>query len=236
LVLAAQLTHRFEFDWVAAHALFERAVRAAPGSAYVRHSQALSLMMRGDFERAEADLAVARQLDPIHLGLRAHQALLYLYRRDWPAADAALQAMLDMGPDNVLGMSLKAYCALCQGDAASALQQYQAVSRRHPQLSIGPAGEIQSMAMLGQRQTALERLEDLASHWTGRYLSPYQLAMARVRLGEPSLAIQLLRRAVVERDPNALCLPVDPAFDSLGGDPGFQALRQTVLGSRLESD
>ncbi len=234
LVLAAQLTHRFEFDWTAAQALFERAARAAPGSAYVRHSHALSLMMRGEFARADAELAAARQLDPIHLGLRAHQALLHLYRRDWSAAEAALRALLDMGPDNVLGMSLLAYCALCRGDAAAALRQYRSVSERHPQLSIGPAGEIQSLALLGERSTALQRLQQLVGHWPGRYLSPYQLAMAQVRLDEPDAAIALLTRAVGERDPNALCLPVDPAFDSLGGHPRFDALRRTVLGSPAE--
>jgi predicted Zn-dependent protease len=126
-------------------------------------------------------------------------------------------------------MSLMAYCSLCRGDAESALRQYQVVSARHPQLSIGPAGVIQSLARMGQRQAALARLDELNSHWTGRYLSPYQLAMAQVQLGQPALAVSLLSRAVDERDPNALCLPVDPAFDSLAADPRFQALRKTVL-------
>jgi hypothetical protein len=53
--------------------------------------------------------------------------------------------------------------------------------------------------------------------------------MAQVQLGQPALAVSLLSRAVDERDPNALCLPVDPAFDSLAADPRFQALRKTVL-------
>ncbi|MBP6764789.1 MAG: hypothetical protein KA141_07325 [Rubrivivax sp.] len=230
LVLAAQLTHRFAFDWPAARALFQRALRAAPDSAYVRHAQALSLMMRGDFDAATSALAQARQTDPLHLGLRAHQALLALYRRRWDEAEDTLQALLDLSADNVLAMSLQAYVALCQGDAQAALAQYTRVAQVHPQLSIGACGQVWALAALGRSADARQALRAMQQGWAGRYLSPYQLAMAELRLGDAPAALQLLARAVAERDPNALCLPVDPAFDSLQGAPAFVALRRQVLG------
>ena len=230
LVLAAQLTHRFAFDWPAARALFQRALRAAPASAYVRHAQALSLMMRGDFDAAAAALAAARQIDPLHLSLRAHQALLALYRRQWDEAEDTLQALLDLSADNVLGMSLQAYVALCQGDAAAALVQYGRVATVHPQLSIGACGQVWALAALGRSADARQALHKVQQGWAGRYLSPYQLAMAELRLGDTGAALQLLQRAVAERDPNALCLPVDPAFDGIKLLPAFVALRRQVLG------
>ena len=230
LVLAAALSHRFAFDWAAARLLFQRALQAAPLSPYVRHSLALSLMMRGEFDAAAAELAVAHGLDPLHLGLRAHMALLALYRRDWDAAEAGLRGLLDMSADNVLGMSLLAYVSLCRGQAQNALAQYEAVARRHPQLSIGRAGVVWAQADLAQQVRARQSLQALVQGWTGRYLSPYQLAMAEWRLGASGHALALLERAVHERDPNALCLPVDPAFDGLHGLPRFEALRQQVLG------
>jgi tetratricopeptide (TPR) repeat protein len=254
LVLAAQLTHRFEFDWPTSSALFERAARAAPGSAFVRHTHAFSLMVRADFDAADALLAQARALDPLHLGLRAHQGLLCLYRRDWPAAEAALRALLDMSPHNVLGMSLLAGVALLRGDAAAALPQFRAVAERHPRLSIGSAGVVQCLAALGQTAAARAELARLQAHWPdarhddrpalgpevrhdllqdgrqGGYLSPYQLAMCHTRLGDDEAALDLLQRAVDERDPNALCLPVDPCFDALRSLPRGAALVARVLG------
>lgn len=233
LVLAAQLLQRFEYDWTGAQALFARALRAAPASSYVRHAHALALMMRGQFDAADAELAVARQLDALHLGLRAHQALLLLYRRRWDDAEDVLQALLDMAPDNVLGMSLLAYVRLCQGDAAAALAQYGQVSARHTALSIGPAGQVWSLAALGRHLDARRALQALQRDWTGRYLPPYQLAMAELHPGDPGAALALLERAVHERDPNALCLQVDPAFDSLHGQPRFAALLLQVHGAVL---
>lgn len=229
LVLAAALTHRFNFNWPAARSLFEHALRAAPRSPYVRHSLAMSLMMRGEFDAAAAELAVAHELDPLHLGLRAHRALLALYRRDWDAAEVGLRGLLDMSADNVLGMSLLAYVALCRGRAQAALPMYEAVAERHPQLSIGPAGVVWARADLAQHQRARTALQAMVQAWSGRYLSPYQLAMAELRLGATDAAMALLERAVAERDPNALCLPVDPAFDSLRELPRFEALRRHVL-------
>ena len=230
LVLAAALRHRYAFDWPAAQALFARALQAAPRSPYVRHSHALSLMMRADFTGAAAELALARELDPLHLSLRAHLALLDLYRRDWTAAVAGLHSLLDMSADNVLGMSLLAYVLLCRGDSDAAQAQYAAVAHAHPQLSIGPLGVIWAQAALGLHDAARQALGRLVQTWPGRYLSPYQLAMTALRLRDHSAALALLERAVQERDPNALCLPVDPAFDSLHAEPRFQALRRLVMG------
>jgi tetratricopeptide (TPR) repeat protein len=233
LVLAAQLLQRFEYDWAAAQALFARALRAAPALPYVRHAHALALMMRGEFDLADAELAVARQHDALHLGLRAHQALLLLYRRRWDDAEDVLQALLDMAPDNVLGMSLLAYVRLCQGDAVAALALYRQVSAKHASLSIGAAGQVWALAALGRTDQARRELQALQRAWADRYLPPYQLAMAEVRLGAPEVALTLLERAVHERDPNALCLLVDPAFDCLHGQPRFAALLRQVHGDAV---
>ena len=78
--------------------------------------------------------------------------------------------------------------------------------------------------------TARRSLRDLQQAWVGRYLPPYQLAMAELWLDEPVAALALLERAVHERDPNALCLFVDPAFDRLHGQARFAALVLQVHG------
>ena len=242
LVLAAQLRQRFAFDWPAASALFARALRAPTATpaqaAYVLHAHAFALMMRGEFDAAQSELAQARQTDPLNLGLRAHVALLALYRRHWDAAQSALQDLLDMAPENVLGLSLLAYVALCRGDAEQACVQYRNVCVLHPGLSIGAIGEVMALAALGQREAAQHALLALQQRWQRDqhgYLSPYQLAMAHLRLGAVDLALDLLQQAVHERDPNALCLPVDPAFDALHTLPRFVALRSQVLGDPISA-
>jgi tetratricopeptide (TPR) repeat protein len=232
LVLAAQLAHRFHYNWPLARSYFERAVRAAPDSGYVQQAQALSLMLRGEFDSAELALRVTRRVDPMNLGLRAHQALLWLYRRQWDDAEDTLQALLDLSADNVLGLSLLAYVNLCRGDADTALSLYTRMTELHPSQSIGPSGQVWALAALGRPAQARQQLRLLQQQWAhGRYLSPYQLAMAQCWLGDDAAALDLLQRAVDERDANSLCLPVDPTFDRLAAAPRFVALRRRVLGA-----
>lgn len=231
LVLCAQLEQRFSYNWARAGTLFSQALQQAPQSAFVRHAHAFALMLRREFEAAEAELALARRLDPLHLGLRAHEALLQLYRRDWVAAEASLKALLDMSPDNVLGLSLLANVELLRGDVAASLVSYQRVQQLHPRLSIGWCGVAQALALAGRAAEARACMAELQQRWAGHYASPYQLAMVAWRLGDVNLALAWLARAVEERDPNAVCLPVDPCFDGLRGDAGFNALVQRVLGA-----
>jgi hypothetical protein len=89
---------------------------------------------------------------------------------------------------------------------------------------------VQALAVLGEPVVARQTLQALVQGWPGGYLSPYQLAMAELALGQAETALALLERAVEEGDPNALCLPVDPAFDRLHGLPRFKALWRRVLG------
>ena len=233
LVLAAQLTHRFAFDWPGAQALFAQARRAAPASPYVEHALAFSLMMRGAFDEAQALLADARLRDPLHLTLRAHEGLLHLYRRDWDAAEAALRALLDMVPHNVLATSLQATVALLRGQPERALPMFNEVAARHPGLSIGAIGRAQVLAVSGRADEARETLHRLSRDWQGRYLSPYQLAMVHERLGERDEALSAMARSIAERDPNALTLPVDPTFDALRADPAGAALVRQVMNGPL---
>lgn len=230
LALLAQLRHRFHHDWGEAEQLFRRALELAPGSAYVRHTCSFSLMMRGQFTAAEAQLRAARQIDPHYLGLRGHEALLWLYRRDWVQADAALAALLDLSPGNALALSLQAYLCLRRGEGEAALALYRQVETLHPQLSIGGTGAAQALAGLGRHVQAREALAQLRRQWADRYLSPYQLALVSISLGEHGLALQQLAQSVSERDPNAVCLAVDPGLDALREYPGFADLARQVHG------
>jgi Tfp pilus assembly protein PilF len=230
LVLAAQLTQRFEFDWASAESLYERAAQVAPTSPTVLHAYGFALMLRGEYGAAERWLSQARALDPLHLGMRAHQGLLALYRRDWDGASLALRSLLDLDPQHLLGTSLLAYVHLLSGDAATALELYRAVATAHPRQSIGLVGAVQCLAMLGRQDEARAAYEALLSGASGPVPQPYERAMCLVRLGEPVAAEQLLQQAVEECDPNALCLPVDPGFDSLRQRPGVAALVDRILG------
>jgi len=223
LALLAGIRHRYALDWPGAQALYARALAAAPGSAFLHHQTAFSLMFVRRFDEADAALRQARRLDPLHNGVRAHEALLALYRRDYALAERHLRALLDLQPQ-ALAISLLGYVQLQRGQAPEALASYRQAAALFPQLTIGAIGIAQAQALQGQRDAAEATLQRLQAERGPKYLPPYQLALVAARLGDVDDALALLARAADERDSNFVCLPVDPGLDGLRADPRFMAL------------
>ena len=79
-------------------------------------------------------------------------------------------------------------------------------------------------ALAGQRQEALNFLEDLEERRNHEYVSGFFVAMISIGLHEYDEAISSLHRAAEDRDSSMPTLNVWPAFDPLRPDPRFQAL------------
>lgn len=222
--ILAGLQQRFDHDWDAAQAGYLSAIALAPGSLYVHFNYAFGLMFSGRFDEAEAELRLARELDPLDLGQRATLALLALYRRDYPRAEASLTALLDDEPRHLLARSLRGALYLFTGRPEMALDEYRIAERSMPDISIGRVGIAQAHALAGRRAEAEAEREALIRAFDGRYLSPYQLALVDLRLGRIDSAFELLGRAALDRDPNFIAVLVDQSLDPLRGDARFAAL------------
>ena len=222
--ILAGLLQRFDHDWTAAQAGYLAAIASTPGSLYVHFNYAFGLMFAGRFDEAEAELRLAHELDPLDLGQRATQALLHLYRRDYPRAEDVLDALLDDEPRHLLARTLRGSLHLLAGRSAEAMDAYRIAERSMPDLSIGAVGVAQAHALAGRRDEARVARAALVASFAGRYLSPYQLALIDLRLGDVDGAFERLSQSAVERDPNFIAVLVDPSLDPLRADPRFAAL------------
>jgi len=72
--------------------------------------------------------------------------------------------------------------------------------------------------------SALEGLEETA------FVSPYQLAVLRLALGERTAALDELERAAADRDPWIVFLDADAALLELHWDPRFDSLVERIRG------
>ena len=70
-------------------------------------------------------------------------------------------------------------------------------------------------------RAALDRLAQLSVHG---YVSPYQLSLIHLHLGERERALELLQDAYAIRDAWVVWLGVEPQFDPLRGDPIFEGI------------
>ena len=101
------------------------------------------------------------------------------------------------------------------------------LSQRSPSMLASLA---RTRALAGRKAAALEVLAELDAIALTRYVSSYELAIARDALGERSRALALLEAAFEERSHSMAFLKVDPRLDSLREEGRFEALRQKVWG------
>jgi len=137
-------------DYDTAMHYFERARQFLPNSSRIPESLALVTRRQGQWDRSESYFNEAERLDPRNVYVLTQHALSYICLRRFPEALRKLDKVLDITPDDLETMVLKAAIAQAEGDLprASALlaplhpaaddpsaletQVYQAILERRP--------------------------------------------------------------------------------------------------------
>src|SRR5438874_2061830 len=137
-------------DYDTALRYFEQARRLLPNNSQIPESLAYVARRRGQWDQSEAYFNEAERLDPRNVSMLAQRGLSYVALRRFPEALRKLDQVLDITPDDVDTIALKAAIAQAQGDllrAAALLrplrsaadltqaletQVYQAILERRP--------------------------------------------------------------------------------------------------------
>jgi serine/threonine-protein kinase len=147
-------------DYDIAVRYFEQARQFLPNSSQIPESLAYLTRRRGQWEQSESYFNEAERLDPRNVSLLSQHALSYIALRRFPEALRRFDQILNITPDNVDTLTLKAAIAQADGDLprASALltplhpsakdtttlktQAYQAILERQPAPIIAQLKEI----------------------------------------------------------------------------------------------
>ena len=137
-------------DYDTAVRYFEQARQFLPNSSRIPESLAYVARRRGQWDRSESYFNEAERLDPRNVYLLTQHALSYVAPSSFPEALRKLDQVLDITPDDLDTLALKAAIAQAEGDLprASALlaplhpaaddtqsleaQVYQAILERRP--------------------------------------------------------------------------------------------------------
>src|SRR5713226_478558 len=103
-------------DYDTAVRYFEQARQFLPNSSRIPESLAYVARRRGQWDQAESYFNEAERLDPRNVRLLTQHALLYSSLRRFPEALRKLDQVLDITPDDVDALVLKASIAQAEGD------------------------------------------------------------------------------------------------------------------------
>jgi tetratricopeptide (TPR) repeat protein len=107
-------------DYDTAVHYFERARLLLPNSSRVPQSLAYVERRRGNWEKSDAYFNEAERLDPRNVTLLTQHANSYIPRRRFPEALRKLEQILNVTPDDIDTLVLKAAIAQAEGDLARA--------------------------------------------------------------------------------------------------------------------
>ncbi len=216
----------YEWDWAAAEAECRRAVELSPGDAVTRAHLADYMSIRARHDEAIAEYKWALELDPIsrvrigHFGLILHRA------RRYEESIAQCRRALEIDPSYVNALWFLALSLEQTGQLSESIAKLEnAVS-----LSGGPhylAVLGRAYALAGAERKALNILDELTALSRRTYISPFDIAVVYLGLGDLSSTFQWLEEAYGQRVFRIIELTL-PMFDSLRSDWRWQDLVRRI--------
>ena len=188
------------------------------------YSQFLSIVGRHDEALAEAQRA--REIDPVVSMANASVGYRLVFARRFDEAIVDLQKTRDLDPSFDFTEVLLGYAYSGKGQYADALKAFDAAVRLGDD---SPSTQIY-IASAYARSGETAKARQILAHLQGGkdYVSPAELAILYASLGDKEAAFASLERGFKERDLQLQFLKVDPAFDSLRGDPRLGDLIRRV--------
>ena len=212
----------YDWDWESAEREAKRAITLNPNSSEAHRANALLLSALGRQKEAIVAAARARELDPLALLTRTHEALFLYYDGRYEEAREKLIKTLEIDPNFWIALLTLAKIYIRQGQYGDALAELN-------RARISSGGNTQTISLIGyasaqsgDRAQALTMLDELKDLSRQRYVPPYCIAMIHHGLGEDELTLDWLERAHKVRDVLlSAFITVDPSWDRLRTTPRF---------------
>ena len=216
----------YDWEWEEAEAFYRRSIELNPGYATAHHWLGLDFLASvGRFDEAQYELDLARQLDPLSLIIQEGKPYLLMLQRRYDEALSAFQALADLEPTFYKAYTTMGRTYSLMGryeDAIGMLEKGRELSGGEVPNILGALG--QSYGLAGQYNRACELLGRLADLAREKYVPATCFALIHTGLGEQDRAVEWLERGADRRDLPLSAIKTHPAYDSLRGHPGFQAL------------
>ena len=218
-----------EFDWnvPAAESEFKRAIELNPSYATAHQWYGECMQYVGRNAEAKAELAFAKQLDPLSRIIARNVGALLLQERHYDEYIEFCRTLMKMDPDFWANYFTLGWAYELKGDLPQAIPQYETANRLS-ESSLTLAHLAHAYALGGRRTEAEKLLHRLLSDAKKQSVSPLYIAYVYVGLGDNTSAMEWLEKAYDDRDERIIQLKTDLRWDNLRSDPRFQDLERRV--------
>lgn len=218
-----------EWEWADAERLYLRAIELNPGYATAHHWLGCDhYALLGEFEKAAAEIEIAIQLDPLSSIIREGRGYVRMLKNDYEGAIEEYREILRMDPSFHKAFTSTGRACVQMGryeQAIEMLQKGRSLAGEIPGI-LGALG--QAYGLSGDERRARELLIELGRLAQGGYVPSACFAVVHLGLGEKGKALDYLEQGCNSREWSLTAIKVHPVYDSLRGEPRFQALLRRV--------
>jgi Flp pilus assembly protein TadD len=224
----ASFKYRFQWDWRGADQEYQRALVLSPNNADIYGEYSVFLRTANRYQEAIAAAQRAIELDPFFQIRRGGLGAAYLIARQYDQAIPELRKIVAANPENALPHQFLGVAYEYTGQSHEALAEFEQatdISRRDP-IYLGALAH--AYALFGRPEDARKILFELERDSTRKYVSPYNIALVWLGLGDKGQALTWLEKAYEDHSFALVSINSWPWFDPLRSDPRFQDLVRRI--------
>ena len=209
-----------EWDWAGAVREFQRATELNPGYVAALYQYAFLPIDYGTTRGGDCPGWTSLELDPLSPVVSYRAGRVYFQARDYPKATEQFRRILELNPNDPLGLYGLGLVYRAQGRPEQAIPYLQKESFEQGfDLDAAYAAAGNPVEARGRLAHDLKRLRAEKA-----FIRPSLVAEVYASLGEKNEALRWLDQAYREHDEFLILLKVWPPFDPLRSDPRFEAL------------
>lgn len=219
---------QYEWDWKGAEKELLEAIRINPSYAPAHHFYADFLKAMGRFDEALAEIDKAQELDPLNLAINTGVGhVLYLSRQFDRSIDQYRKAV-ELDPNFMLTHVWFGRPYLEKGMYSEAISELETAVSLSGESTLALAMLGHGLASAGRTDEAIGVLKKLMDRSKKAYVPSYWIAVIYNGLRDREQVIFWLRKAFEERSSWLVWVNVEPRFEWLKSDPGFDSLTKAM--------
>jgi serine/threonine protein kinase/tetratricopeptide (TPR) repeat protein len=205
-----------------------RAIELSPSLALAHSYLGFSLVRQGRLDESLQEMLKARELDPLSPIIARQAALPYHLKRDYPKALELLRQANELGPPFTTTWEIGVYIQNKLFNETLAELEKAKRARKGDPILIYDTGMI--YAAQGKRAEALQIVKDLEGISDASLSEAHLIAKIYASLNEKEMALSWLERGLATGAIGPFYKD-EPVWDSIRGDPRFEALVQKIFAS-----
>jgi eukaryotic-like serine/threonine-protein kinase len=229
-VSAAYPKRHYDWDWAGAEREFRRAIELNPNYVTALHWYGTTLWSMGRLEDGMRELRRAQQIDPLSLIVASDIGRGDYYAgRDDQAIEELRRTLDEIDPRFAVIHLFLGMLYEHKGrydDAIAEFRQWSSLLGGPDAVAGGSQGH--TLAVSGRRSDALAELGRLIDLSRRRYVSPYEIALIHIGLGDREKALEWLEKGYDDHAAWMIWLDLDPRFNTLHGEPRYRDLLQKM--------